>query len=81
MEIAIVSLFITVIFITQSVKVVFQQHAWEVERLEKYKGTLTPGLNFLMPVIEKVDHKHLFKVVRWTSPVKSESSKTQTVAG
>ena len=63
MEIAIVLLFIAVIFITQSVKVVPQQHAWVVERLGKYNGTLTPGLNFLMPFIDKVAYKHLLKEV------------------
>ena len=46
MEIAIVLLVIAVIFITQSIKVVPQQHAWVIERLGKYQGTLTPGLNF-----------------------------------
>ena len=63
MEIAIVLLFIAVIFITQSVKVVPQQHAWVVERLGKYNGTLTPGLNFLMPFVDKVAYKHLLKEV------------------
>jgi len=63
MEIAIVLLVISVIFITQSVKVVPQQHAWVVERLGKYNGTLTPGLNFLMPFIDKVAYKHLLKEV------------------
>ncbi len=63
MEVAIVFFIIAVIFVTQSVKVVPQQHAWVVERLGKYNGTLTPGLNFLVPFIDKVAYKHLLKEV------------------
>jgi len=43
--------------------VVPQQHAWVVERLGKYNGTLTPGLNFLMPFIDKVAYKHVLKEI------------------
>ncbi len=63
MEIAVILFVIAVVFITQSVKVVPQQHAWVVERLGKYNGTLTPGLSFLMPFIDKVAYKHLLKEV------------------
>ena len=63
MEIALILFIIAVIFIPQSIKVVPQQHAWVVERLGKYNGTLTPGLNFLMPFIDKVAYKHLLKEV------------------
>ena len=50
MEVAIVLLVVAIVFITQAVKVVPQQHAWIRERLGKYAGTLTPGLNFLVPL-------------------------------
>ena len=63
MEVAIILFVIAAIFITQSIKVVPQQHAWVVERLGKYNGTLTPGLSFLMPFIDKVAYKHLLKEV------------------
>jgi regulator of protease activity HflC (stomatin/prohibitin superfamily) len=63
MEIATVLLIIAIIFITQSVKVVPQQHAWVVERLGKYTGTLAPGLNFLVPFIDKVAYKHILKEI------------------
>lgn len=63
MEIAIVLFVVAFIFITKSVKVVPQQHAWVVERLGKYNGTLTPGLNFLVPFVDKVAYKHLLKEV------------------
>jgi len=63
MEIAIVILVIAVIFITQSIKVVPQQHAWVIERLGKYQGTLTPGLNFLVPFIDRVAYRHVLKEI------------------
>lgn len=63
MEIALVLLIVVVIFIARSVKVVPQQHAWVVERLGKYNGTLAPGLNFLVPFIDKVAYKHSLKEI------------------
>jgi len=63
MEVAIILFVIAAIFVTQSVKVVPQQHAWVVERLGKYNGTLMPGLNFLVPFVDKVAYKHLLKEV------------------
>ena len=63
MEIAIILLVIGVIFITRSVKVVPQQNAWVVERLGKYHATLAPGLNFLVPFIDRVAYKHSLKEI------------------
>ncbi|MEG0150146.1 MAG: stomatin-like protein [Comamonas sp.] len=54
---------IAVIFISRSVKVVPQQHAWVKERLGKYAGTLTPGLNFLVPFVDRVAYKHSLKEI------------------
>ncbi len=63
MEIAILLFVIAVIFISRSIKVVPQQHAWVVERLGKYHAALTPGLNFLVPFIDKVSYKHSLKEI------------------
>ena len=63
MEIAILIVVIAAIFITRSIKVVPQQNAWIVERLGKYNGTLAPGLNFLVPFIDKVAYKHSLKEI------------------
>ena len=63
MEIALVIFIIAVIFIAQSIKVVPQQNAWVVERLGKYHATLTPGLSFLMPFVDRVAYKHLLKEI------------------
>jgi len=63
MEIAILLLIAAVIFITQSIKVVPQQHAWVRERLGKYAGTLTPGLNFLVPFVDRIAYRHSLKEI------------------
>jgi regulator of protease activity HflC (stomatin/prohibitin superfamily) len=63
MEIALVLFVVAVIFIVRSIKVVPQQHAWVVERLGKYNGTLTPGLNFLVPFVDRVAYKHSLKEI------------------
>ena len=63
MDIAIVIAVIAVIFISQTFKIVPQQHAWVVERLGKYDRTLTPGLKFVVPFIERVAYKHSLKEV------------------
>ena len=60
---AIVLFVIAAIFIVQSVKVVPQQNAWVVERLGKYYATLTPGLSFLVPFIDRVAYKHSLKEI------------------
>ena len=63
MEIAFIILILAGIFIVQSIKVVPQQNAWVVERLGKYLGTLTPGLNFLIPFVDRVAYKHSLKEI------------------
>ena len=63
MEIALVILVVAILFISRAVKVVPQQNAWVVERLGKYHGTLTPGLNFLVPFIDRVAYKHSLKEI------------------
>ena len=68
MEIAIVVLIIAIIFISRTLKVVPQQHAWVIERLGKYHGTLTPGLNFLVPFVDRVAYKHVLKEITLDIP-------------
>jgi regulator of protease activity HflC (stomatin/prohibitin superfamily) len=63
MEFAVVIFVLAVVFITQAVKVVPQQNAWVLERLGKYHGTLTPGLNIVVPFIDKVAYKHSLKEI------------------
>ncbi|RYF69667.1 MAG: paraslipin, partial [Comamonadaceae bacterium] len=63
MEIAVVLFVVAVIFVVRAVKVVPQQNAWVVERLGKYHATLTPGLNFLVPFVDKVAYRHSLKEI------------------
>ncbi len=63
MELALILLVIAVIFITRSVKVVPQENAWVIERLGKYHATLAPGLNFLVPFIDRVAYRHSLKEI------------------
>ncbi|WP_396434336.1 SPFH domain-containing protein [Limnohabitans sp.] len=63
MEVAIVLLVIAILFIVKTVKVVPQQQAWVVERLGKFHASLTPGLNFVVPFVDKVIQKHSLKEV------------------
>ena len=63
MEIALIIAVVAVIFIVRSVKVVPQQNAWVVERLGKYHATLSPGLNFLVPFVDRVAYKHSLKEI------------------
>ncbi|QTN25254.1 paraslipin [Rhizobacter sp. AJA081-3] len=63
MEIALILAVIAGIFIYRTFKIVPQQHAWVVERLGKFDRTLTPGLKFVVPFIERVAYKHSLKEV------------------
>ncbi len=63
MEVAIVLFVIAVIFIVRSVQIVPQQHAWVIERLGKYAGTLSPGPKFIIPFIDRVAYKHSLKEI------------------
>ena len=68
MEIALILLVIAVIFITRAVKVVPQQNAWVIERLGKYLTTLSPGLSFVVPFIDRVAYKHSLKEIPMDVP-------------
>ena len=63
MEIVLVIAVIALIFVVRTFKIVPQQHAWVVERLGKYDRTLTPGLKFVIPFIERVAYRHSLKEV------------------
>ncbi|MEO6023794.1 MAG: stomatin-like protein [Burkholderiales bacterium] len=54
---------LVVVFVVEGVRVVPQQSAWVIERLGKYSGTLEPGLNIIVPFIDRVAYKHSLKEV------------------
>lgn len=63
MEVAAVLLVIAVLFVVKTVKVVPQQEAWVVERLGKFHANLAPGLNFVVPFVDRVIQKHSLKEI------------------
>jgi regulator of protease activity HflC (stomatin/prohibitin superfamily) len=63
MYVALILAIIAVIFVVRTFKIVPQQNAWVVERLGKYDRTLTPGLKFVIPFVERVAYKHSLKEV------------------
>ena len=50
-------------FVIESVRVVPQQSAWVVERLGKFHATLEPGLNVIVPFIDRIAYRHSLKEV------------------
>ncbi|WP_425495732.1 SPFH domain-containing protein [Paraburkholderia hayleyella] len=52
---------VIVAVIAQSIKIVPQQHAWVLERFGRYRRTLAPGLNFVVPFMDRVAYKHVLK--------------------
>ena len=63
MEISLLILVAAIIFIVQALKVVPQQHSWVVERLGRFHAALLPGLNIVIPFIDRVAYKHMLKEV------------------
>ena len=50
----IILLIVLVVILILGIKIVPQQHAYVIERLGKYKKTITAGLNIIIPVIDVV---------------------------
>ena len=63
-----VILAIAVMFVLQAVKVVPQQSAWVLERFGKYNRTLLPGLNIIIPFIDRVAYRHSLKEIPMDVP-------------
>ncbi|MYM22576.1 paraslipin [Duganella sp. FT135W] len=54
---------LAVVFVFKTINVVPQQHAWVVERLGKYHATLGPGLNIVIPFVDRIAYKHVLKEI------------------
>lgn len=52
-----------VVFIFKSLAVVPQQNAFIVERLGRYHATLAPGLNIILPFIDRIAYRHSLKEI------------------
>ena len=61
--VALVIFVVALVFVFKTINVVPQQHAWVVERLGKYHATLAPGLNIVVPFIDRIAYKHSLKEI------------------
>lgn len=59
---------LAVLFASQGIKVVPQQTAWVVERLGKFHAVLSPGLNFIIPFVDRVAYRHSLKEIPLDTP-------------
>jgi len=53
--------FIGILVVFKGVKIVPQQQAWIIEKLGRFDRKLEPGLNLLIPFIERVAYRHSLK--------------------
>ena len=49
---------VAVIIIVKTIRVVPQQHALVIERWGKFHAVLEPGLNFVVPIVDRVAYRH-----------------------
>ena len=59
--VSIAILVLAIVLAVKTLKIVPQQHAWVVERLGKFDRILMPGLNIIVPFIDRVAYKHELK--------------------
>lgn len=61
--VAFILFILALVFVVKTINVVPQQHAWVVERLGKYHATLGPGLNIVVPFVDRIAYKHILKEI------------------
>jgi len=54
---------VIVAFVIEGVRIVPQQSAWVVERLGRFHSVLEPGLNLIIPFLDRVGYVHSLKEV------------------
>ena len=59
--VSIAILALAIVFAIKTLKIVPQQHAWVVERLGKFDRILMPGLNIIVPFIDRVAYMQELK--------------------
>jgi regulator of protease activity HflC (stomatin/prohibitin superfamily) len=62
-NVSLILFILAIVFVFKTINVVPQQHAWVVERLGKYHATLGPGLNIVVPFIDRIAYKHVLKEI------------------
>jgi regulator of protease activity HflC (stomatin/prohibitin superfamily) len=61
--VALILFILAIVFVIKTINVVPQQHAWVVERLGKFHATLGPGLNIVVPFVDRIAYKHVLKEI------------------
>ena len=59
----IVMFVVAIVFIAQGISVVPQQSAYIKERLGRFHSVMLPGLNFIIPFVDRVAYKHSLKEI------------------
>ncbi len=72
---------VLVAFVVEGVRIVPQQSAWVVERLGRYHSTLEPGLNLIIPFLDRVAYVHSLKEVPLDVPEQICITKDNTQLG
>ena len=62
-SVSLILLLLALVFVFKTVNVVPQQHAWVVERLGKFHAVLGPGLNIVVPFVDRIAYKHVLKEI------------------
>src|SRR5215510_13263894 len=70
-----------VAFIMEGVRIVPQQSAYVIERLGRFHGVLEPGLNLIIPFLDRVAYRHSLKEVPLDVPEQSCITKDNTTLG
>src|SRR5687767_15243719 len=70
-----------VAFVIEGVRIVPQQSAWVVERLGRFHGVLEPGLNLIIPLLDRVAYVHSLKEVPLDVPEQVCITKDNTQLG
>jgi len=52
-----------IVLLAEGVRIVPQQNAWIVERLGKFHAVLEPGMNLIVPFVDRIAYKHSLKEV------------------
>src|SRR5512137_3144545 len=59
---------VLVIVVVRAICVVPQQHAFVVERLGRFYAVLQPGLNFVIPFVDRVAYRHDLREIPFDVP-------------
>ncbi len=72
---------VVIAFVIEGVRIVPQQSAWVIERLGRFHGTLEPGLNLIIPFLDRVAYVHSLKEVPLDVPEQVCITKDNTQLG